>query len=122
MAFRRDPIPSSLTLPAKMRQCMFDDDGRYRLELIWGIIRYCLITSEDDALRMWLQLELQNHGSLGEGKILVPKVILMEMSVFSTIFVNSSKLILPSRSVSASMIVLSTILPHVVSQRPSTYS
>ena len=65
MAFRRDPIPSSLTLPAKMRQCMFDD-GRYRLELICGKIRYCLTSGEDDALRMWLRLGLQNHGSLGE--------------------------------------------------------
>lgn len=35
--------------------------------------------------------------------------MLIETSVFSTIFVNSSKLIFPSRSVSASMIVLSTI-------------
>ena len=33
----------------------------------------------------------------------------METSVFSTILVNSSKLILPSRSKSASMMVLSTI-------------
>ena len=38
-----------------------------------------------------------------------PKVMLMLTSVFSTIFVNSSKLIFPSRSRSASMIVLSTI-------------
>lgn len=36
-------------------------------------------------------------------------VILILTSVFSTILVNSSKLILPSRSLSASMIVLSTI-------------
>lgn len=35
--------------------------------------------------------------------------MLIDTSVFSTIFVNSSKLILPSPSRSASMIVLSTI-------------
>lgn len=39
----------------------------------------------------------------------VPKVMLMLTSVFSTILVNSSKLIFPSRSRSASIIVLSTI-------------
>ena len=39
----------------------------------------------------------------------IPMVRLTETSVFSTIFVNSSKEILPSRSRSASMIVLSTI-------------
>ena len=35
--------------------------------------------------------------------------MLIDTSVFSTILVNSSKLILPSRSKSASMMVLSTI-------------
>jgi hypothetical protein len=39
----------------------------------------------------------------------IPKVMLIDTSVFSTIFVNSSKLILPSWSRSASMMVLSTI-------------
>jgi len=39
--------------------------------------------------------------------------MLIETSVFSTIFVNSSKLILPSRSRSASMMVLSTIYVFV---------
>ena len=41
----------SLTLPAKMRQCMFDD-GRYQLELICGTIRYCLTSGDEDAVRM----------------------------------------------------------------------
>lgn len=41
------------------------------------------------------------------------KVMLMETSVFSTILVNSSKLILPSRSKSASIMVLSTICAGV---------
>jgi hypothetical protein len=39
--------------------------------------------------------------------------MLIETSVFSTILVNSSKLILPSRSRSASIMVLSTIYVHV---------
>jgi len=39
--------------------------------------------------------------------------MLIETSVFSTILVNSSKLILPSRSRSASIMVLSTIYVHI---------
>lgn len=39
----------------------------------------------------------------------LPRVMLMLTSVFSTMRVNSSKLILPSLSISASMMVLSTI-------------
>jgi hypothetical protein len=50
---------------------------------------------------------------MGMGKWDLPSVILILTSVFSTIFVNSSKLILPSRSLSASIIVLSTIYSNV---------
>lgn len=46
-----------------------------------------------------------------DARKILPNVILIETSVFSTIFVNSSKLIFPSRSWSASIIVLSTIYP-----------
>lgn len=49
-----------------------------------------------------------------------PSVMLMETSVFSTIFLNSSKLIFPSRSRSASMMVLSTICEKAqVSRQPA---
>ena len=58
----------------------------------------------DLVMQRWLesftQLEMRNN---------IPRVILIETSVFSTILVNSSKLILPSLSLSASMMVLSTI-------------
>ena len=66
----------------------------YQLKLIWIDSQYT--KHRDSKIRF-------------EGLENLPNVILIETSVFSTIFVNSSKLIFPSRSVSASMIVLSTI-------------
>lgn len=73
----------------------------YRLELICGNSQYCA----------------PNFYPFKETGV-PPKVMLIETSVFSTIFVNSSKLILPSRSVSASIMVLSTIYCHTLCRQP----
>ena len=70
----------------------------------------CKISASGASLRAsWASQGLGIGAFSSEDLFLLPSVMLIETSVFSTIFVNSSKLIFPSRSLSASMIVLSTI-------------
>lgn len=74
------------------------------------------VSNQIRAVARMATMRLESCRSVGLKEGDIPSVMLIETSVFSTIFVNSSKLILPSRSRSASIIVLSTICTHHMHQ------